>query len=180
VHIVSKEESTIKILTDVLDKHVDEHKKHETFDIVFPMKTPLNEKDFKSSLSCVDTHYTVNTNVEAGMAACANTSTISCSTQLKNTTFQVTQFSAPLKDHERHFCVICMEDITGDNFKVLSKCKHVFHRTCIEKQFEHKAVCPTCNVVYGIIHGDQPENGTMVVLRNPPQVFQIIRKPVSL
>ncbi|XP_041361924.1 dentin sialophosphoprotein-like [Gigantopelta aegis] len=56
-------------------------------------------------------------------------------------------------------CAICMDDIT--NPKRLSKCGHTFCTDCIDNCFNNfKPVCPTCNMVYGILTGDMPP-GTM-------------------
>ncbi|XP_041360604.1 uncharacterized protein LOC121376883 isoform X2 [Gigantopelta aegis] len=56
-------------------------------------------------------------------------------------------------------CAICMDEIT--NPKRLSKCGHTFCTDCIDNCFNNfKPVCPTCNMVYGILIGDMP-SGTM-------------------
>ncbi|XP_060063936.1 uncharacterized protein LOC132544368 [Ylistrum balloti] len=58
-------------------------------------------------------------------------------------------------------CVICMDTVTSDNVKTLPKCNHSFHPECIDAQFTHKPVCPTCGAIYGVIIGNQPRNGKM-------------------
>ncbi|XP_067665646.1 protein deltex-like [Haliotis asinina] len=61
-------------------------------------------------------------------------------------------------------CAICLGAIT--DLKQLDKCYHVFCKSCIDRSFrEHKPVCPTCNMVYGTIKGNQPD-GTMKVFFN--------------
>ena len=39
-------------------------------------------------------------------------------------------------------CTICLENISSE-FRLL-KCKHKFHKNCIEKWFEAKDTCPVC------------------------------------
>ncbi|XP_046351044.2 uncharacterized protein LOC124131659 [Haliotis rufescens] len=58
-------------------------------------------------------------------------------------------------------CPICLDEISDP--KMLDKCGHVFCRICIENSFaSYKPVCPSCNMVYGVLTGNQPE-GTMDV-----------------
>ncbi|XP_041361218.1 uncharacterized protein LOC121377336 isoform X2 [Gigantopelta aegis] len=62
-------------------------------------------------------------------------------------------------------CAICMDEIT--NSKRLSKCGHTFCTDCIDNCFNNfKPVCPTCNMVYGILTGDMPP-GDMKVSFDP-------------
>ncbi|XP_041362739.1 uncharacterized protein DDB_G0290685-like [Gigantopelta aegis] len=69
------------------------------------------------------------------------------------------------EDGTKEMCVICMEEIKDP--KKLDKCGHVFCRSCITDCFEKfKPVCPTCNMVYGVVRGTQPEEGTMNVTNN--------------
>ncbi|XP_046368845.2 uncharacterized protein LOC124143788 isoform X1 [Haliotis rufescens] len=61
-------------------------------------------------------------------------------------------------------CAICLGVII--DLKQLDKCYHIFCKSCIDRSFrEHKPVCPTCNMVYGVIKGNQPD-GTMKVVYN--------------
>lgn len=64
-------------------------------------------------------------------------------------------------DDKNHNCVICLETL-DKNHKTLQKCNHKFCTPCIDKQFTHKPVCPTCGEVYGVVTGTQPK-GTMTV-----------------
>lgn len=64
-------------------------------------------------------------------------------------------------NYSDHQCVICLESLDKEH-KTLQKCKHKFCAPCIDRQFEHKPVCPTCGEMYGVITGNQP-NGTMNV-----------------
>ncbi|XP_046578578.1 uncharacterized protein LOC124286270 isoform X4 [Haliotis rubra] len=58
-------------------------------------------------------------------------------------------------------CPICICPISDP--KWLDKCGHVFCRECIDNSFKKfKTVCPSCNMVYGVLTGNQPE-GTMDV-----------------
>uniref|UniRef100_M3Y053 E3 ubiquitin-protein ligase n=3 Tax=Mustela TaxID=9665 RepID=M3Y053_MUSPF len=63
-------------------------------------------------------------------------------------------------EKEEDICSICI-DIIRDK-QVLSKCKHAFCTSCINKAFSYKPVCPVCQTCYGIQKGNQPE-GTMTV-----------------
>ncbi|XP_067665378.1 uncharacterized protein [Haliotis asinina] len=60
-----------------------------------------------------------------------------------------------------HNCTICLEEIS--NPKTLDRCGHVFCTDCIDDCFaRYKPVCPSCNMVYGVLTGNQPD-GTMNV-----------------
>jgi len=66
------------------------------------------------------------------------------------------------KSTEIDRCAICLDDCNDP--KQLSKCSHVFCRTCIDQYFETvKPQCPCCFTIYGEIRGNQPINGTMTV-----------------
>ncbi|CAF0794450.1 unnamed protein product [Brachionus calyciflorus] len=55
-------------------------------------------------------------------------------------------------------CPICLDNVS--DAKKLNKCGHIFCKSCIDKSFNVKQVCPLCNMVYGVNEGNQP-NGTM-------------------
>ena len=78
-------------------------------------------------------------------------------------TLAVANEKAKLKDGKKddaEQCSICMD--TPTNPVVLSKCKHVFCKTCIDQCFEKmQPKCPNCGVAYGVLTGAQPDNGTM-------------------
>ncbi|XP_028409935.1 uncharacterized protein LOC114532591 [Dendronephthya gigantea] len=57
-------------------------------------------------------------------------------------------------------CIICRCPPT--NPVSLPKCGHTFCKSCIETAFTYQKKCPTCQEVYGITEGDQPD-GTMDV-----------------
>ena len=45
-------------------------------------------------------------------------------------------------------CAVCLEPLEGNNWRRLPKCKHIFHRKCLEKWFETNTHttnrCPLC------------------------------------
>ena len=63
-------------------------------------------------------------------------------------------------------CPIC-QDVIKDA-KKLSKCGHVFCTECIDECFEThgQKKCPVCGIVYGMLRGDQPRDGTMTCKMN--------------
>jgi hypothetical protein len=45
-------------------------------------------------------------------------------------------------------CLICIENYTQGQFKrCLPKCKHIFHKKCIDKWLKKNASCPVCRDV---------------------------------
>lgn len=69
-------------------------------------------------------------------------------------------------EHALVVCAICLDPVQRENRCQLEICKHVFCKDCITECFRHKPVCPTCNTVYGVVKGNQP-NGTMKIDHNP-------------
>lgn len=57
--------------------------------------------------------------------------------------------------HTEH-CSICLSDLQEKRAAILVKCKHSFHRECIESWFKSRPTCPECLTVYGTIIGTQP------------------------
>lgn len=45
--------------------------------------------------------------------------------------------------NEKKECPICYDTISGKNSKVTS-CKHMFHRTCLERWTKEHTTCPLC------------------------------------
>ena len=42
-------------------------------------------------------------------------------------------------------CSVCMDDLNaGETLRVLTPCKHVFHRACVDEWFKRSTVCPVC------------------------------------
>ena len=62
-------------------------------------------------------------------------------------------------DSEIDWCVICMDNFS--NPRILHKCSHQFCGDCITAYFKVRPQCPVCFVVYGVIEGNQPRDGTM-------------------
>ena len=46
-------------------------------------------------------------------------------------------------ENKYNICVICLENNNINNNTILY-CKHIFHKECIEKWFEHNKTCPIC------------------------------------
>lgn len=68
------------------------------------------------------------------------------------------------KLEEDDMCPICLDVMVSP--KKLDKCGHIFCRECIDNSFQHhKPACPSCNTMYGLVTGNQP-NGTMHVSWN--------------
>ena len=64
-------------------------------------------------------------------------------------------------------CVICMEKLKKRRkCAALSKCKHVFHKQCLELAFKSKPQCPVCRISVGEAQGKSP-SGTMTVFVSP-------------
>lgn len=58
-------------------------------------------------------------------------------------------------------CVICLCDITNG---MKLDCGHEFCKECLQQSFkQHKQACPVCGTIYGIVKGNQPQNGNMRV-----------------
>ena len=62
-------------------------------------------------------------------------------------------------ESEIDWCVICMDKF--NNPRILHKCSHQFCSDCITDYFKVRPQCPVCFVVYGVIEGNQPRDGTM-------------------
>lgn len=41
-------------------------------------------------------------------------------------------------------CVVCIEDIKEFDIIFLTKCNHIYHKSCIMKWLENNKTCPTC------------------------------------
>ncbi|OCT63238.1 E3 ubiquitin-protein ligase DTX3L [Xenopus laevis] len=59
------------------------------------------------------------------------------------------------KKQEEDKCPVCLCEPHPK--LVLKKCKHVICAGCWEQAMKHKPVCPVCNVIYGVVIGNQPE-----------------------
>ena len=46
-------------------------------------------------------------------------------------------------------CLICLDHyIDNDKIRVLSKCKHIYHKICIDKWVQKNNTCPICRTSY--------------------------------
>ena len=46
-------------------------------------------------------------------------------------------------------CLICMDDFTEEDLvRKLPKCKHIYHKECIDKWIVKKSTCPICRAIY--------------------------------
>ncbi|NXK99302.1 DTX3L ligase, partial [Mesembrinibis cayennensis] len=82
----------------------------------------------------------------------------------KNNLSSEGQAKATKTEDDKDVCPICMDRIR--NKEILKKCNHAFCKSCINQAMTYKQTCPVCNVVYGLLKGDQPE-GTMSVITVP-------------
>ncbi|CAI9101884.1 OLC1v1000030C4 [Oldenlandia corymbosa var. corymbosa] len=55
----------------------------------------------------------------------------------------------PLKaDEEADICPTCLEDYDAENPRIVTKCNHHFHLSCILEWMERSNTCPICDQVY--------------------------------
>lgn len=76
--------------------------------------------------------------------------------------------TASSSDQNDEICVVCLDSLSvpqdGNPVVQLKKCKHLFHRICLEQCFKSvQAQCPTCKKWYGVPRGNQPLGATMTV-----------------
>jgi hypothetical protein len=61
-------------------------------------------------------------------------------------------------------CTICLSDFEkGDNVKQIPRCKHTFHKECLEKWLERRFVCPNCNLE---IKQESPKSKRLIAIRS--------------
>lgn len=48
-------------------------------------------------------------------------------------------------DDEDDICPTCLDDYTPENPKIITKCSHHFHLSCIYEWMERSETCPVCN-----------------------------------
>ncbi len=41
-------------------------------------------------------------------------------------------------------CTVCLERFSGSSIKVLDRCKHKFHKDCLDKWLQKNKTCPIC------------------------------------
>ena len=65
-------------------------------------------------------------------------------------------------------CAICYEQIVRPNMKIMTKCKHEFHKTCLDKWFKKQRTCPMCR--------SRPPHR---LYKHHPRIFRKRRRPSS-
>ena len=45
---------------------------------------------------------------------------------------------------EEASCSICLEDFKLGDDSAVTKCNHIFHKSCIEEWYDRKSSCPNC------------------------------------
>lgn len=68
-------------------------------------------------------------------------------------TAEILDYSNPSDTED---CSICLTTLQESPSVTLMKCRHSYHRECIESWFKSRPTCPECLTVYGIITGSQP------------------------
>lgn len=43
-------------------------------------------------------------------------------------------------------CIICLNEFDLGQSLTLLKCKHIYHKSCLELWFDKKRTCPLCNI----------------------------------
>uniref|UniRef100_A0A8V5GSB0 E3 ubiquitin-protein ligase n=1 Tax=Melopsittacus undulatus TaxID=13146 RepID=A0A8V5GSB0_MELUD len=66
-------------------------------------------------------------------------------------------------DPERQ-CPICLGEIREP--RTLERCRHSFCSGCIARALEVRTACPVCGRFYGVLVGNQPPDGRMMVTRD--------------
>ncbi|XP_033927412.1 LOW QUALITY PROTEIN: probable E3 ubiquitin-protein ligase DTX3 [Melopsittacus undulatus] len=74
-----------------------------------------------------------------------------------------TPYGAPAEDPERQ-CPICLGEIREP--RTLERCRHSFCSGCIARALEVRTACPVCGRFYGVLVGNQPPDGRMMVTRD--------------
>ncbi|MCO5576042.1 hypothetical protein L7F22_029849 [Adiantum nelumboides] len=81
------------------------------------------------------------------------TTSLACGQGPSYTSSDVVDLADPPETED---CSICLCGLQEKLAVSLSRCKHSFHRDCIESWFENRPTCPECLAVYGTIFGTQP------------------------
>ncbi|KAI5058293.1 hypothetical protein GOP47_0026463 [Adiantum capillus-veneris] len=81
------------------------------------------------------------------------TSSLACDQGPSYTSSDVVDLADPSETED---CSICLCGLQEEAAVSLSKCKHCYHRDCIESWFKNRPTCPECLTVYGTIIGTQP------------------------
>ncbi len=52
--------------------------------------------------------------------------------------------SEQLRNYADTICIICREEMNGDNQVKKLPCDHIFHKNCLRSWFQRQQTCPTC------------------------------------
>ncbi|KAF4353078.1 E3 ubiquitin-protein ligase At3g02290-like [Cannabis sativa] len=68
-----------------------------------------------------------------------------------------TRISNVQEEEEKEECPTCLDEYTVDNPKIMTKCRHHFHLSCIYEWQERSNLCPVCQRVmqYDDLEGNQ-------------------------
>lgn len=56
-----------------------------------------------------------------------------------------------INNNYQNTCSICMDMFSEeDSIRHLYKCKHTYHKKCIDKWFNKKCICPICRTSYDL------------------------------
>ncbi|KAL6275858.1 hypothetical protein ACE6H2_019459 [Prunus campanulata] len=74
-------------------------------------------------------------------------------------TYRIKSSNLNTDDEDLHQCSICLEEFTdGEECRLLAKCKHSFHKQCVDKWLtnkESKLPCPLCRASVQSIQTEQ-------------------------
>lgn len=59
--------------------------------------------------------------------------------------FQISKGLDGLEMEEEDVCPTCFEDYDAENPRIITKCNHQFHLSCILEWMERKGTCPICS-----------------------------------
>ncbi|GAB2280167.1 hypothetical protein Dimus_014804 [Dionaea muscipula] len=62
----------------------------------------------------------------------------------------------PLSEDDEDTCATCLEGYSPDNPKILTRCSHHYHLSCIYEWLERSPTCPICSTV---MEFNEPEGG---------------------
>ena len=72
-----------------------------------------------------------------------------------------------LRTYADTICIICREEMTGDNQVKKLPCDHIFHKNCLRSWFQRQQTCPTCRTQVLRLNPVPHLNNVPIV--NPPQ-----------
>ncbi|CAH2079790.1 unnamed protein product [Thlaspi arvense] len=68
-------------------------------------------------------------------------------TNAKSKTMLGIEFSSYADSDDEDICPTCLDDYTPENPKIITKCSHHFHLSCIYEWMERSETCPVCGKV---------------------------------